>query len=78
MTLRVVELFAGIGAQAQALENLGLDFTSTVCEIDEKAYRSYCAIHGDTPNLGDITKVEHLPEMYLHPRRSYTSRPEIR
>lgn len=62
MTLRVVELFAGIGAQAQALENLGLDFTSTVCEIDEKAYKSYCAIHGDTPNLGDITKVEHLPE----------------
>ena len=65
MILRVVELFAGIGAQVQALKNLGLDFTSTVCEIDEKAYRSYCAIHGDTPNLGDITKVEHLPECDL-------------
>lgn len=65
MTLRVVELFAGIGAQAQALENLGIDFTSTVCEIDEKAYRSYCAIHGDTPNLGDITKVERLPDCDL-------------
>ena len=65
MTLRVVELFSGIGAQAQGLKNLGLDFTSTVCEIDEKAYRSYCAIHGDTPNLGDITKVEHLPECDL-------------
>ena len=65
MTLRVVELFAGIGAQAQALENLGLDFTSTVCEIDEKAYKSYCAIHGDTPNLGDITKVPSLPECDL-------------
>lgn len=65
MTLRVVELFAGIGAQAQALENLGLDFTSTVCEIDEKAYKSYCAIHGDTPNIGDIIKVEHLPECDL-------------
>ena len=65
MTLRVVELFAGIGAQAQALENLGLDFTSTVCEINEKAYKSYCAIHGKVPNLGDITKVEHLPECDL-------------
>ena len=65
MTLRVVELFAGIGAQAQALENLGLDFTSTVCEIDDKAYKSYCAIHGETPNIGDITKVEHLPECDL-------------
>lgn len=65
MTLRVVELFAGIGAQAQALENLGLDFISTVCEKDDRAYKSYCAIHGDTPNIGDITKVEHLPECDL-------------
>lgn len=65
MTLRVIELFAGIGAQAQALEDLGIDFTSTVCEIDEKAYKSYCAIHGEVPNLGDITKVEHLPECDL-------------
>lgn len=38
MTLRVVELFAGIGAQAQALENLGLDFTSTV----RKTGRTFC------------------------------------
>ena len=60
--LRIVELFAGIGAQAMALEELGLEHESIVCEIDEAAYRSYCAIHGDTPNLGDITKVEHLPE----------------
>lgn len=65
MTLRVVELFAGIGAQAQALENLGLDFASTVCEIDRHAYASYCAIHGDTPNLGDITEVDHLSECDL-------------
>lgn len=63
--LRVVELFAGIGAQASALEKLGIPFTSTVCEIDPKAYRAYCAIHGETPNLGDITKVEHLPECDL-------------
>ena len=62
MTLRVVELFAGIGAQAMALEELGMPFTSTVCEIDVKAYASYCAIHGIAPNLGDITKVEHLPD----------------
>lgn len=61
MPLRVIELFAGIGAQASALERLGIPFTATVCEIDERAYRGYCAIHGETPNLGDITKVEHLP-----------------
>ena len=63
--LRIVELFAGIGAQAMALEQLGIPFESTVCEIDRNAYASYCAIHGDTPNLGDITKVEHLPDCDL-------------
>ena len=61
MTLRVVELFAGIGAQAMALEELGIPFTSIVCENDPKAYASYCAIHGETPNLGDIRKVESIP-----------------
>lgn len=65
LMIRMVELFAGIGAQAMALEELGIPFTSTVCEIDKAAYRSYCAIHGDTPNLGDITKVEHLPDCDL-------------
>ena len=62
MTLRMVELFAGIGAQAMAMRGLGVDCESTVCEIDRFAYKAYCAIHGDTPNLGDITKVERLPE----------------
>ena len=47
--LRIVELFAGIGAQAMALEQLGIPYESTVCEIDRNAYASYCAIHGDTP-----------------------------
>lgn len=60
--LRLVELFAGIGAQAAALERMGVPYTSTVCEIDPKAYDAYCAIHGPAPNLGDITEVERLPE----------------
>ena len=63
--LRVVELFAGIGAQASALERLGIPFESTVCEINQQAYSAYCSIHGQTPNLWDITKVEHLPECDL-------------
>ena len=31
--LKVLELFAGYGSQALALENLGLDFTSDISEI---------------------------------------------
>ncbi len=61
--IRVVELFSGIGAQRAALKRAGIPHeTVAVCEIDEHAYASYCAIHGFTPNMGDITKVERLPD----------------
>ena len=59
--LRVVELFAGIGAPRRALRNLGIPHTSVMSEIDRYAPLSYCAVHGETVNLGDITKVAKLP-----------------
>lgn len=59
--MRVVELFAGIGAQHAALTRLGIEAEYTVCEIDRRAYEAYCAVHGPTPNLGDIRAVERLP-----------------
>lgn len=62
MTLRVVELFAGIGSQRMALKRLGIDHeVVAISEIDRHALASYEAIHGDCPNLGDITGVERLP-----------------
>lgn len=61
MRLRVVELFAGIGAQHAALTRLGIEAECTVCEIDRRAYEAYCAVHGPAPNLGDIRAVERLP-----------------
>lgn len=62
MTLRVVELFSGIGAQRMALTLEGIDHeVVAVSEIDPHAVASYEAIFGDCPNLGDITKVERLP-----------------
>lgn len=61
--IRVVELFSGIGAQASALKRAEIPHeVVAVCEIDKYAYASYCAIHGDVPNLGDITKLERLPD----------------
>jgi len=65
--IRVVELFSGIGAQNAALRMSGLEYEITaVCEIDEKAYLSYCALNNECPpNLGDITKVERLPKCDL-------------
>ena len=64
--ISVVELFSGVGAQRMALRNIGVDHTvECVCEIDKYAHRSYEAIHGETPNLGDISAVDKLPEADL-------------
>jgi len=66
VTLRVVELFAGVGSQRMALRDEGIDHeVLAIAEIDKHALASYEAIHGDCPNLGDITKVEQLPECDL-------------
>lgn len=65
--LKVLELFAGYGSQALALENLGLDFTSDISEIDKYAIDAYNQIHGQTKNYGDICGIDEaeLPEYDL-------------
>lgn len=56
--IRLIELFAGIGAQAKALENLGANFEHyRICEFDKYAVRSYNAIHGTDFSTSDITKI---------------------
>lgn len=56
--LKVLELFAGYGSQALALENLGIEFTSDISEIDKYAIQAYEQIHGKTHNWGDVTKID--------------------
>ena len=56
--LRLIELFAGIGAQAKALENLGVPFEHyRICEFDKYAVVSYNAVHGTNFEPSDITKI---------------------
>ena len=56
--IRLIELFAGIGSQAKALKNLGVDFEHWfVCEFDEPAIRSYNAVHGTDFTTSDVTKI---------------------
>lgn len=56
--LRLIELFAGIGAQAKALENLGVNFEHyRICEFDKYAVASYNAVHGTEFETSDITKI---------------------
>ena len=56
--MRVLELFSGYGSQALALENLGIEFTSDISEIDKYAIKAYNQLHGETHNWGDITKID--------------------
>lgn len=64
--LKVIELFAGIGAQRKALQKAEIEHeVIAISEIDRYAIQAYNAIHGDTPNLGDIKKIEKLPKADL-------------
>jgi DNA (cytosine-5)-methyltransferase 1 len=64
--LRLIELFAGIGSQTQALTNIGIAHkVVAISEIDKYAIQSYEAMHGIANNLGDIRKIEELPDADL-------------
>jgi len=53
--IRLIELFAGVGSQAQALKNLGVDFEHyRAIEFDKYPVASYNAIHGTNFATADI------------------------
>lgn len=63
--IRVFEAFAGVGSQAMALRNIGVDYkVVAISEIDKYAIATYEAIHGEVNNVGDISKlgIEDIPE----------------
>lgn len=60
--LKVIELFPGIGAQREALKRAGIEHgVVAISEIDKYALKAYELLHGETPNLGDISKIDKLP-----------------
>ncbi len=64
--LRVIELFAGLGSQTQALKNIGVEHdVVAISEIDKYCLKSYEALHGKPNNLGDICNIERLPKADL-------------
>lgn len=69
--IRLIELFAGIGAQAKALKNIGADFEHyRICEFDKYAVTSYNAIHGTDFKTSDITKI-HASDLSIIEKDKY-------
>lgn len=66
--IKVLELFAGIGAVRKALINTSIEHEIIgISEIDKYAIQSYTALYGETKNYGDITQInpELLPDFDL-------------
>lgn len=66
--IKMFEAFSGIGTTSMALKRLGVDYEVVgIAEIDKFAIQSYMAIHGETKNYGDISKIDptELPDMDL-------------
>lgn len=69
--IRLIELFAGIGAQAKALENIGVEFEHyRICEFDKYAVASYNAVHGTEFTTSDITKI-HASDLGIADTEKY-------
>lgn len=64
---KICELFSGIGSQSEALRRLGVPFEVVAwADIDKRAVQIYQKINdGCDKNLGDITKIESLPQCDL-------------
>ena len=64
--LKVIELFAGIGAQSQGLKEAGIVHeVVAISEIDKYALKVYEKLHGVIHNLGDIKAIARLPKADL-------------
>lgn len=54
----LVELFSGIGSQAKALTNIGIDLNvQAICEWDMHAFIAYDAIHNSTEVLPEVEEM---------------------
>lgn len=70
--IRLIELFAGYGSQAMALERIGAKFEHyRVVEFDKYAVASYNAVYGTDFHTMDITKV-HADDLNICNTEAFT------
>lgn len=68
---KIVELFSGIGSQARALENVGINIdVQATCEWDMHAFIAYDAIHKGTNIVDEVAKMSK--EEVFNELRNYT------
>lgn len=68
---KIVELFSGIGSQARALENVGINIeVQATCEWDIHAFIAYDAMHKSTKILDDVEEMSK--EEVFNQLRNYT------
>lgn len=66
--IKMFEAFSGVGTTSMAMRRLGIDYEVVgIAEIDKFVIQSYMAIHRETKNYGDISKIDptDLPDMDL-------------
>lgn len=69
--IRLIELFAGYGSQALALEFLGVSFEHyKICEFDKYAIQTYNAFHNTNFEPSDITKI-HASDLAIVDTNKY-------
>ncbi len=62
--LRLLSLFSGIGAPEQALKNLGVAYELIhYCEIDNKASKAYCLLHGENKEERKILEKKRIKDI---------------
>lgn len=70
--IRLIELFAGYGSQAMALEQLGYTFEHHfVCEFDKYAIKAYNAAHGTDFDPSDICNI-HAVDLNIVDKAQFT------
>ena len=64
--IKVIELFAGVGSQREALKRANIEHEIVaISENDKYASRAYELLHGPTNNLGDIKNIDKLSKADL-------------
>lgn len=70
--IRLIELFAGIGSQAKALQRIGANFEHhKVVEFDKYAIKSYNAVHGTNFETSDVTQI-HSTDLEISDTNKFT------